>query len=42
MSKRKSRLLEDYGGLLLCAGLLSLALYVNRARAAAENAVPPR
>lgn len=42
MSKRKSRLLEDYGGLLVCAGLLGFALYVNRARAAAESAVPLR
>ena len=31
-TKKKRGVLDDYGGLLICAALLGFAFYVNKAR----------
>lgn len=37
--RKKPSVLDQYGGLLICASLLGFAFYVNRARAAAAAGV---
>lgn len=39
-SKSAPKGIENYGGLLLCAGLLAFAFYVNRSVKAAGAATP--